>query len=378
MGPTAPTEPEENPYDLLGLPQEATDAEIRTAYRARSLKVHPDRNRNDPLAAQKFHALTVASTLLLDPLRRLALDAQLRLAVAKKARFAAFDNKKKVLVTELEERERAFKKSRLEQEKQKVAREGENDRIKEEGRRMREERERRLEELARAKAEQVRTEADEEGSDENAPPPLGPFDTTIRVKFTLSSFPSLNTASTLAAHLRRFGEIDEDAVVLSIKPKKAGKKKSQEKGADGGAQGEKVVNAVVPFSQIGAAFGVVSSGPTLKERGMEVSWAGGSEPPILEWLCNRGELGGNLKGSIPSAAPVGDVPGGNPQKGALADETKFSTFPSTFEFPVSPPPEPAKPTNTLDFESLTLLRLREAERARLEREILEAEAKGEA
>lgn len=287
-------------------------------------------NRNDPLAAQKFHALTVASALLLDPLRRLALDAQLRLAAAKKARFAAFDNKKRALVTELEARERAFKKSRLEQEKQKVAREGENDRIKEEGRRMREERERRLEELARAKAEQVHTEADEEGSDENAPPPLGPYDTTVRVKFTLSAFPSLNTASTLAAHLRRFGEIDEDAVVLSIKPKKAGKKKSQEKGADGEAQGEKVVNAVVPFSQISAAFGVVSSGPTLKERGMEVSWAGGSEPPILEWLRNRGELGGNLKGSISSAAPVGDVSGGNPQKGALADETKFSTFVSLF------------------------------------------------
>jgi len=45
MGPTAPTEPEENPYDLLGLSQEATDAEIRTAYRTRSLKVHPDRVR---------------------------------------------------------------------------------------------------------------------------------------------------------------------------------------------------------------------------------------------------------------------------------------------------------------------------------------------
>jgi len=257
------------------------------------------------------------------------LDAQLRLAAAKKARFASYDNKRKVLVTELEERERAFKKSRLEREKQKVAREGENDRIKEEGRRMREERERRLEELARARADEARTEVDEEGLDENAPPPLGPYDTTIRVKFALSAFPSLNTASALAAHLRRFGEIDEGAIVLSIKPKKAGKKKkSQEKGADEGAQGEgeKVVNAVVPFSQIGAAFGVVSSCPTLKEQGMDVSWAGGSEPPILEWLRNRGELGGNLKGSAPFAAPVGDVPGGNPQKGGLADAAKFSTF----------------------------------------------------
>lgn len=257
-------------------------------------------------------------------MRRLALDAQLRLAAAKKARFSAYDSKRKVLVTELEERERAFKKSRLEQEKQKAAREGENDRIKEAGRRMREERERQLEELARAKLEETRTVVQEDSPDENAPPPLGPYDTTIRVKFTLSAFPSLTTAPALASHLKRFGEIDEGAVVLSIKPKKAGKKKSREKGADE-SEGEKVVNAVTPFSQIGAAFAVVSSGPALKEQGMEVSWAGGSEPPILAWLRNRGELGGKPKQGTPTATPLN----GDQRKESRTGEPqtfKFSTF----------------------------------------------------
>ena len=154
-----------------------------------------------------------------------------------------------------------------EQEKQKRARG--DDRIKEAGRCMKEERERRLEELARTKAQEVRPKVDEDASEENAPPPLGSYDTTIRVKFTFSAFPSLNAASTRASHLGRFGEIDEGAVVLSVWPKKAGKKKrSTEKGEDNGAQGEE---DVVPFSQIGAAFGVVSSGPTLKVQGMEVS-----------------------------------------------------------------------------------------------------------
>lgn len=36
---------EVNPYELLGLSIEATEAEIKTAYRQRSLKVHPDRVR---------------------------------------------------------------------------------------------------------------------------------------------------------------------------------------------------------------------------------------------------------------------------------------------------------------------------------------------
>lgn len=38
-----PEDPEINPYELLGLSTEATDQDIRTAYRKLSLKVHPDR-----------------------------------------------------------------------------------------------------------------------------------------------------------------------------------------------------------------------------------------------------------------------------------------------------------------------------------------------
>jgi DnaJ homolog subfamily C member 17 len=37
------SEEENDPYELLGLTAEATDAEIKRAYRQRSLKVHPDR-----------------------------------------------------------------------------------------------------------------------------------------------------------------------------------------------------------------------------------------------------------------------------------------------------------------------------------------------
>ncbi|THH07121.1 hypothetical protein EW146_g9415 [Bondarzewia mesenterica] len=72
------TDEETNPYELLGITMAATDGEIKTAYRQRSLKVHPDRNRGNPDAARQFHNLNQAYELLLDPLRRLALDAKLR------------------------------------------------------------------------------------------------------------------------------------------------------------------------------------------------------------------------------------------------------------------------------------------------------------
>ncbi|EEB86767.1 hypothetical protein MPER_16156, partial [Moniliophthora perniciosa FA553] len=71
------SEEEISPYELLDVKQEATEQEIRTAYRQRSLRVHPDRNPNNPDAARKFHELNQAYELLLDPLRRLALDPKL-------------------------------------------------------------------------------------------------------------------------------------------------------------------------------------------------------------------------------------------------------------------------------------------------------------
>ncbi|OAX32589.1 DnaJ-domain-containing protein [Rhizopogon vinicolor AM-OR11-026] len=356
MPPKGPEEPEGNPYELLGISLEATEAEIRKAYRTRSLKVHPDRNRNDPNAAQKFHALTTASTLLLDPLRRLALDAQLRLQAAKKQRFATFDNKRKTMVTELEEREREFKRSRMAKEQENIARETENDRIREEGRRIREQREKELETLER---ERAKSEPEQmAGEDALAPPPLGDLDTTIRVKYALSSHSTLSTASALAAHLRRFGEIDAGSVVMSQKVKKPKKSKGQ-------AEGDIMVTALVPFNQLGAAFGVVSSAASLKEQGMDVAWAGGSEPPILSWLRERGELGGTAPKRPKSS-----------QTTPASDGTTFSSFPSSFpSFDEAPAPQPPPvATVGIDYESLTLLRMREAERARLEKEILEAEA----
>ncbi|KEQ54541.1 DnaJ C-terminal domain-containing protein [Sphingobium chlorophenolicum] len=63
-----------DPYSTLGVARGASEAEIKSAYRKLAKELHPDRNRDNPKAAEKFSAVTGAYDLLSDKDKRARFD----------------------------------------------------------------------------------------------------------------------------------------------------------------------------------------------------------------------------------------------------------------------------------------------------------------
>ena len=63
-----------NPYEVLGVARDASDADIKKAYHKLVMKYHPDRNPGDKAAEEKFKEVNNAFDILKDPQKRAAYD----------------------------------------------------------------------------------------------------------------------------------------------------------------------------------------------------------------------------------------------------------------------------------------------------------------
>ncbi len=63
-----------DPYSTLGVAKTASEAEIKSAYRKLAKELHPDRNKDNPKAAEKFSDVTKAYDLLSDKEKRSQFD----------------------------------------------------------------------------------------------------------------------------------------------------------------------------------------------------------------------------------------------------------------------------------------------------------------
>lgn len=64
----------EDYYDLLGVPRDASDADIKKAFRRRARDLHPDVNPEDPEAEARFKEVAAAYEVLSDPATRETYD----------------------------------------------------------------------------------------------------------------------------------------------------------------------------------------------------------------------------------------------------------------------------------------------------------------
>src|SRR5260221_3282555 len=63
-----------DPYEVLGVKKNADAAAVKSAFRKLAKKLHPDANKNDPKAAQRFAEINSAYEILGEDDKRKAFD----------------------------------------------------------------------------------------------------------------------------------------------------------------------------------------------------------------------------------------------------------------------------------------------------------------
>lgn len=77
-----------NHYEMLGVRADATEEQIKAAYRSCAMKHHPDRNPGDATADDRFKRINAAYEVLGDRQKRAEYDRKLAADLAARARAA--------------------------------------------------------------------------------------------------------------------------------------------------------------------------------------------------------------------------------------------------------------------------------------------------
>ena len=389
-------------YALLGegIHPNSAEGDIRRAYRRTALKHHPDKNKEDPDAVNKFHALQIAFDVLSDPAAKAAYDNARLAREHKKRQREVFEGRRRTMMEDLERRESGALKRKRDEADAEEALERELRRLQEDGRRRRMERE----EALRKEVQKSNTEDDAQTSDQptDAPSiarsrtPMGgtqvpEIQRTVKVRWLREGTGESLDKEKLSDMFSRFGKIESAFCMKDRKVRLGDAKKKQLVG-----------NGVIVFASIVGAHAAVADAKKITDDAWtaieSVEWAEGKEPDIglpastvtSPPPTNGHEHNGTQEAATPKKPPnesLRHFPGldSQPSTPASAKPTEksagdglrkvpsFASFKSgSFNTPVSSPF--TKSVKSPSLEEITMIRLKNAEKKRLEEKIRKEEA----
>ncbi|KAJ7344840.1 hypothetical protein JRQ81_000790 [Phrynocephalus forsythii] len=237
-------------YALLGVGEKASDKEIKKAYRQKALTCHPDKNPDNPKAAELFHQLSQALTVLTDAAARAAYDKVRKAKKQAAERTQKLDERRKKVKLDLEAREREAQSQVSKEEEIQITRTLEQEilRLREEGSRQLEEQQKLIQEQIRAEKQRVRGIQDGYGEEGKGTPKLKLRWKSKKEDETKGGY----SKEVLLQILQKYGEV----LNLLISSKKSG-------------------SAIVEFATVKAAEMAIKNEVGLINNPLKITWLEG-------------------------------------------------------------------------------------------------------
>jgi DnaJ family protein C protein 17 len=342
-------------YELLGVSFESDEAAIKKAYRKASIKYHPDKNPDNKDAADRFIYLGWARDILMDEKLKGEYDRARTRRREKAMQDEMLDGRRRKMKDDLERREREFKQGPVNPLKRKATDlMSEEEKLEQKVRRLAEDSRRRMKELneRREKERKEEEEAsfmDMEKSPEPQPSKPGDsaqLDRAAKVRFSREGDSTTWDKDTISTMFSRYGKID--CVVMG---------KDKKIRPSGSKHRKTIATAFVIYTRMDHAHAAVMDAKSHFPALESVAWANG-EPEIKSPANN-------------DAPTAPSTPVATPNKSFRASwGPGMSKGMGTPKFSFSP--------KTPSLEEVTMMRLKQAEKKRLEEKIRREEAAAEA